>query len=189
MVNSLVPAVARAFWRLYYFETVKVCLGFAVSCCDCCNVCNGNSWMTTHHVNNVMTLVVFFMESIRYFNAVLTGCEIRRQSVMILCRMTFNENQFAYRVMCKQADSKLSEANNSNVTIYAILSGRRRSDNAALVLNFCGGWRWVLSLTPRSPYPHGKRSYYTLNIGGRMGPRAPIWALWKSVTHLSPARS
>jgi hypothetical protein len=80
------------------------------------------------------------MESIRYFNAVLTGCEIRRQSLMILSRMTFNENQFAYRVMCKQADSKLGEANSSNVTIYAILSCRS-SDNAALVLNFCGGRR------------------------------------------------
>jgi hypothetical protein len=35
MVHSSVPAVAKAFWILYYFKTVQVSLSFAASCHDC----------------------------------------------------------------------------------------------------------------------------------------------------------
>jgi len=60
---------------------------------------------------------------------------------MIISNMTFYENSFASRVRCKQADSILDEANNGNVTIYAIKSCMRRSDIAPLIPDFCGRWR------------------------------------------------
>lgn len=122
-------------------------------------VFNCTSFITLHSVNNVKTLVGLY-ESTPHFNAVSTGCEIRRQSLMILCSMTFNENPFAVRVLCKQADSRLGETNNGNVIIHAMKSCRRRSDIAALILNLCGRLRWVLSLTPYAKRPVQSRRPY-----------------------------